>query len=74
MSDKDVARIKSLLYLYFDAAEAKHRERFNSIRDRILMNGRNISYEDAVKILEVKHKLDIIDLMYHEICSLLDEF
>ena len=72
MSSNDIDRIRSLLYLYFDAAEFKLKSRLVSITERILYSSKNISYNEAVKILEIKDKIETVEQISKEIYSLLD--
>lgn len=66
--------IKTLLYLYFDAAEYKLRVRLDSITQRILLNGRKIPYEDALKILSLMDRLEFLQQVERELYKLLDGF
>lgn len=74
MSDQEINRIRALIYLYFDAAETKLHNKLNSITDRILLNCRNMSYDDAVKILQIKDKIEVVEQIEKELYSLLDGF
>lgn len=72
MSNDDIARLRSLIYLYFEAAESKLHNRLNNITERILLNTRKISYDDALKILVIKDKIEIIEQIEKELYSLID--
>lgn len=72
MSNEDIARLRSLIYLYFEAAESKLHNRLNNITERILLNTRKISYDDALKILEIKDKIEIIEQIEKELYSIID--
>lgn len=66
--------IKTLLYLYFDAAEYKLRVRLDSITQRLLLNGRKIPYEDALMILSLMDRLEFLQQVERELYKLLDGF
>ncbi len=72
MSNEDAARLRSLIYLYFDAAETKLHNRLNNITERILLNTRKISYDDALVILQIKDKIEIIEQIEKELYHLID--
>lgn len=65
-------KTRALIYLYFDALEYKVGQELNNKCDRIIMNGRKISYEDAIKILQLKDKLEIMAVIEKELNELLD--
>lgn len=72
LSKEDIARIRALIYLYFDAIEIRYKNDMQHKIDRILMNGRNLSYDDALKILQLKDKVEILEQIEKELYQLLD--
>lgn len=72
MDNEDLARIRALIYIYFEALEYKISTELNSKIDRILLNTRKISYDDAIKILQLKDKIEIIEKVEKELYELLD--
>lgn len=65
-------KTRALIYLYFDALEYKVGQELNYKCDRLIMNGRKLSYEDAIKILQLKDKLEIMAVIEKELNELLD--
>lgn len=72
MGNEDLARIRALIYIYFEALEYKISTELNSKIDRLLLNTRKISYDDAIKILQLKDKIEIIEKVEKELYELLD--
>lgn len=67
-----LARVRALIYLYFDALEFKVGQELNNKCDILILNGRKLSYEDAIKILQLKDKLEILAVIEKELNELLD--
>lgn len=72
MSKEEIARIRALIYLYFEGLEIRYLNEMNDKVDRILLNGRNLSYDDAVKILQLKDKVEVLGVIEKELYQLLD--
>ncbi len=72
LSKEDIARIRALIYLYFDGIEIRYKDEMENKIDRILMNGRNLSYDDAIKILKLKVRVEILETIEKELYELLD--
>lgn len=72
LSKEEIARIRALIYLYFDGIEIRYKNEMSHKIDRILMNGRNLSYDDAIKILKLKDKVEILETIEKELYQLLD--
>ena len=72
LSKEEIARIRALIYLYFDAIEIRYKNEMNNKIDHILLNGRNLSYDDAIKILKLKDKVEILEQIEKELYQLLD--
>lgn len=72
MSKEEIARIRALIYLYFEGLEIRYINEMNDKVDRILLNGRNLSYDDAVKILQLKDKVEVLGVIEKELYQLLD--
>ena len=72
LSKEEIARIRALIYLYFDGIEIRYKNEMQNKIDRILMNGRNLSYDDAIKILKLKDKVEILETIEKELYQLLD--
>lgn len=72
LSKEEIARIRALIYLYFDSIEIRYKNEMENKIDVILMNGRNLSYEDAIKILKLKDKIEILEVIEKELYQLLD--
>lgn len=67
-----LSRVRALIYLYFEALEYKVSTELQRKTDRLLFNGRALSYEDAVKILQLKDKLEIMKKIEIELNQVLD--
>lgn len=72
LSKEEIARIRALIYLYFDAISIRYKDEMNNKIDRILINGRNLSYDDAIIILKLKDKVEILEQIEKELYQLLD--
>lgn len=73
MSKEEIDRIRALIYLYFEALEFRVKSELDNKTDRILLNSRNITYDDAVKILSLKDKIEIMAVIEKELYQLLDD-
>lgn len=63
---------RSLMYLYFDACEYKLQSRLTSITDRILLNTRCVSYDEAVEIISLIDRIETVRKISTELYRLLD--
>lgn len=72
MSREDVDRIIALLYLYFDALEYRVSVEMDNIANRLLHCPNKITYDEAVKLLQLHDKLEIMRTIDKELHELLD--
>lgn len=68
----DIDSLYSLLYLYFDALEYRIQVEVDNISNRLIYNPKKITYDEAVKLLQLKDKLEIIRVISLELHELLD--
>ena len=68
----DIDSLYSLLYLYFDALEYRIQVEVDNISNRLIYNPNKITYDEAVKLLQLKDKLEIIRAISLELHELLD--
>ena len=68
----DIDSLYSLLYLYFDALEYRIQVEVDNISNRLIYNPNKITYDEAVKLLQLKDKLEIIRGISLELHELLD--
>ena len=67
-----LAKVRTLIYLYFEALEFRVGQELANKTDRLLYNGRKLSYEDAIKILQLKDKLEKMAVIEKELNELID--
>lgn len=70
--DDILSRVRALIYLYFDALEFKVSSELQNKTDILLLNGRSLSYDDALKILHLKDKIEILRTIEKELYEVLD--
>ena len=68
----DIDSLLSLLYLYFDALEYRIQVEVDNISNRLIYNPKKLTYVEAVKLLQLKDKLEIIRVISMELHELLD--
>ena len=68
----DIDSLLSLLYLYFDALEYRIQVEVDNISNRLIYNPKKLTYDEAVKLLQLKDKLEIIRVISMELHELLD--
>ena len=72
LSKEYIAKIRTLIYLYFDALEYRISLELDNKTNRLLYNPKKLSYDDAVKILQLRDKLEILHVIEMELYQLLD--